>query len=273
MKFNILPILKLGEIMSKNKVEIVGIDTSKLISIKSSKSLELIKQYRESHCQDILDELVNGNLKLVLSIVNKYNKKSESANDLFQIGTLGLLKAIENFDINLDVQFSTYAVPMIDGEIRRHLRDSSMLRISRQIKDTAYHIMKFKEKYMNLYGKAPSNEEISSELEITNFQIQEALDSNMPLSSLSEPLYNDFDQSIQLQDVISDPNNTSDKIIIKLSIEQGLDSLSQIERDIIKQRYYEGKSQVEIAEFYKISQAQVSRLEKSALSSLKKFLI
>ena len=135
--------------MSKNKVEIAGVDTNRLYVLSSEESLDLLKKYRETKSKEYLDELVQGNLKLVLSIVNKYNKKNESANDLFQIGTLGLLKGINNFDLSLDVKFSTYAVPMIDGEIRRYLRDSSMLRISRQIKDTAYHFMKEKERYIN----------------------------------------------------------------------------------------------------------------------------
>ena len=259
--------------MAKNKVEIVGVDTNKLISIKSNKTLELLKNYAVSKSKEILDEIVNGNLKLVLSIVNKYNKQSESANDLFQIGTIGLLKAINNFDVNMEVKFSTYAVPMIDGEIRRYLRDSNVMRISRQIKDTAYKIMKVKENFINEFGQFPTLEQISNELNLSPYEIQEALDSNMPLSSLSEPVYNDLDQSILLQDVISDPNTSADKIMLKLSIEEGINHLTVMERNIINQRYYQGKSQVEIASYYNISQAQVSRLEKNALITLKKYLI
>lgn len=259
--------------MAKNKVEIVGIDTNKLKVLSSEKSLELLKKYRSERKKEDLDALVYGNLKLVLSIVNKYNKRTEMANDLFQIGTLGLLKGIENFDLSLDVKFSTYAVPMIEGEIRRHLRDSSMLRVSRQVKDIAYHYMKEKEKYINEFGEIPDNELIAKKLNVNLYQIQEAIESTLPITSLSEPLYNDFDQSILLQDVISDNNQTQEKMITHLSLHQGIDSLNEIERDIINKRYFEGKSQVEIAKMYHISQAQVSRLEKNALSTLKKFLV
>ena len=259
--------------MGKNKVEIVGIDTNKLKVLSSEHSLEYLKKYRLEGNKEDLDILVNGNLKLVLSIVNKYGKRSEQCNDLFQIGSLGFLKAIENFDLNLDVKFSTYAVPMIEGEIRRYLRDSTMLRISRQIKDTAYHYMKEKEKYINEFGISPTNEYMAKKLDVNLYQIQEAIESTLPISSLSEPLYNDFDQSILLQDVVSDNNQSYEKMINHLSLNQGLEALNAMERDIINKRYYEGKSQVEIAKYYKISQAQVSRLEKNALSTLKKFLI
>lgn len=258
--------------MGKNKVEIVGIDTNKLKVLTSEQSLPLLRRYRESRDKEDLEALVNGNLKLVLSIVNKYNKRNETMNDLFQIGTLGLLKGIENFDLSLDVKFSTYAVPMIEGEIRRYLRDSSMLRVSRQIKDTAYHFMKEKERFINEYGRIPDNDEIAKIMNVEPYQIQEAIESTLPISSLNEPLYNDFDQSILLQDVISDNNYTHEKMINHLSLQQGLDSLNEMERDIITKRYYQGKSQVEIANIYHISQAQVSRLEKNALSTLRKFL-
>lgn len=259
--------------MSKNKVEIAGVDTNRLYVLSSEESLDLLKKYRETKSKEYLDELVQGNLKLVLSIVNKYNKKNESANDLFQIGTLGLLKGINNFDLSLDVKFSTYAVPMIDGEIRRYLRDSSMLRISRQIKDTAYHFMKEKERYINEYGVIPSNDEMAKILNVDPYLLQEAIESTLPLSSLSEPLYNDFDQSILLQDVISDPSSSQERMIDYLSLKQGIASLNKLEKEIIIKRYYEGKSQIEIASFYNISQAQVSRLEKNALSFLRKFLV
>ena len=259
--------------MARNKVDVVGLDTNKLKVLTSDESLRLLKKYRAEHQKEDLEQLVSGNLKLVLSIVNKYNKRNEIANDLFQIGTLGLLKGIENFDLSLDVKFSTYAVPMIEGEIRRHLRDSTMLRVSRQVKDTAYHFMKEKEKYINEYGRVPDNEEIAKILNVEPYQIQEAIESTLPISSLSEPLYNDFDQSILLQDVVSDNNYTQEKLITHLSLQQGLDSLNEMEKDIIMKRYYQGKSQVEIAKIYNISQAQVSRLEKNALQTLKKFLV
>lgn len=259
--------------MAKNKVEIVGVNTNHLKVLSSEESLELLRKYHKDHRKEDLEQLVNGNLKLVLSIVNKYNRRGENADDLFQIGTLGLLKGIENFDLSLDVRFSTYAVPMIDGEIRRYLRDSSMLRISRQVKDTAYHFMKEKEKYINEFGTIPDNETIARKMNVELYQIQEAIESTLPISSLSEPLYNDTDQSVLLQDVISDGNFTEEKMIIRLSLQQGMEALSETERDIIEKRYYQGKSQVEIAKQYRISQAQVSRIEKNALSTLRKYLV
>lgn len=258
--------------MGKNKVEIVGVNTSKLKVLPSEKSLELLKRYKEFHDKDDLDSLVMGNLKLVLSLVNKYNKKKDLSNDLFQIGTLGLLKAIDNFNLELDVKFSTYAVPMIEGEIRRFLRDSSLMRVSRQLKDTAYHFMKEKEKYINEYGIIPSQEEIAKIMNIDTFSLVEAIESTLPLSSLSEPVYPDVDQSILLQDIISDNNQTNEKLINHLSLQDGIKELQEMEKNVIILRYYHGKSQVEIANKYNISQAQVSRLEKNALNFLKKYL-
>ena len=259
--------------MAKNKVEIVGIETSKIKTIPSEKTIELLQKYQQTNDKIYLDEAILGNLKLVLSIVNKFSRRCDNLDDLFQIGTMGLIKAVNNFDINQDVRFSTYAVPMIEGEIRRYLRDSSFLRVSRQIKDLAYHFMKEKEKYINEFGKSPENSEICKILQVSEYQILEAIESTMPLSSLDEPIYNDFDDSIVLHDIVPTNFNEHHKMVTYMSLEQGIDSLEDLEKKIIKKRYYEGLSQVEIAEEFNISQAQVSRLEKNALRYLRNYVI
>ena len=259
--------------MAKNKVEIVGIETGNIKTIPSNLTIDLLKKYQETKEKEYLDEAILGNLKLVLSIVNKFSRRSDNLDDLFQIGTIGLIKAINNFDVTQDVRFSTYAVPMIEGEIRRYLRDSSFLRVSRQIKDLAYHYMKEKEYYINEFGKNPTNEELSKLLDVSEYQIVEAIESTMPLSSLDEPIYNDFDDSILLQDIVPNHVDEHERMITYFSLEQGIDELNDLEKRIIKKRYYEGLSQVEIAEEFNISQAQVSRIEKNALQFLKKYVI
>ena len=259
--------------MAKNKVEIVGIETGNIKTIPSNLTIDLLKKYQETKEKEYLDEAILGNLKLVLSIVNKFSRRSDNLDDLFQIGTIGLIKAINNFDVTQDVRFSTYAVPMIEGEIRRYLRDSSFLRVSRQIKDLAYKYMKEKEYYINEFGKNPTNEELSKLLDVSEYQIVEAIESTMPLSSLDEPIYNDFDDSILLQDIVPNHVDEHERMITYFSLEQGIDELNDLEKRIIKKRYYEGLSQVEIAEEFNISQAQVSRLEKNALQFLKKYVI
>lgn len=259
--------------MAKNKVEIVGIETGKLSSIPSELTINLLTKYQENGCKEYFDEAILGNLKLVLSIVNKFSRRCDNLDDLFQIGTMGLIKACNNFDVKQDVKFSTYAVPMIEGEIRRYLRDSSFLRISRQIKDLAYHFMKEKEKFINEYGKIPDNSEIGKILNVSEYQIQEAVESTMPLSSLDEPIYNDFDDSILLQDIVPNHVDEHQRMITYLSLKQGIDELDDLEKKIIKKRYYEGLSQIEIAEEFSISQAQVSRLEKNALNFLRKYVL
>ena len=259
--------------MAKNKVEIVGIETGNIKTIPSNLTIDLLKKYQETKEKEYLDEAILGNLKLVLSIVNKFSRRSDNLDDLFQIGTIGLIKAINNFDVTQDVRFSTYAVPMIEGEIRRYLRDSSFLRVSRQIKDLAYQYMKEKEYYINEFGKNPTNEELSKLLDVSEYQIVEAIESTMPLSSLDEPIYNDFDDSILLQDIVPNHVDEHERMITYFSLEQGIDELNDLEKRIIKKRYYEGLSQVEIAEEFNISQAQVSRLEKNALQFLKKYVI
>lgn len=258
--------------LAHNKVTITGINTNSLISLKSEQTRELLKLYQNGDLSK-KEELVNGNLKLVLSSVNKFSKRYDNLDDLFQIGVVGLLKAIDHFDLTLDVMFSTYAVPMIEGEIRRYLRDNSFLRVSRQIKDLAYRGLKLKEQYQNEYGKSLDIDELAKMLEVTPYKIIESLEATTPISSLNEPLYNDFDDSLELTDVIANKVDNDKTFITYLSLHDGINALNKLEREIIYKRYYLGCSQIELASEYNISQAQVSRLEKNALKFLRKYVI
>lgn len=256
--------------MAINKVVLTGVDTGKLVALSSDKTRELLIRYRNGE-KEVKDTLIFGNLKLVLSLVNKFSKRTDNLDDLFQIGVIGLIKAIENFDLNQDVKFSTYAVPMIIGEIKRYLRDSSFLRVSRQIKDRAYQAMKIKEEYIAKYQKEPSNDEIAKIMHLSDYEVNEALEAINTVSSLFEPLYNDFDESLELQDTIASDPNAESKLVNHLSLIEGLSHLNEVEKKIIKKRYYDGMTQFEIAEEFDISQAQVSRLEKNALKTLKNY--
>lgn len=259
--------------MAKNKVDIVGLDTNNLVSLSSRKTRELLIEYRKNERKDILDELVMGNLKLVLSLVNRFSRRYDNLDDLFHIGAMGLIKAINNFDLNQDVRFSTYAVPMIDGEIRRYLRDSSTLRVSRNIKDLAYHYMKEKDDFITEFGYIPSNDFMAKKLGVSPFELVEAIESTYPISSINEPLYNDFDESILLEDILPNYKDEEERNITLYSLKDGISKLPEIEKKIINMRFYEGLSQIEISTILNISQAQVSRLEKNALVSLKKYVI
>lgn len=256
--------------MAEHKVVLTGVDTGKLVALPPEKTRKLIEAYQKGN-MSVRDELIFGNLKLVLSLVNKFAKRTDNLDDLFQIGTIGLMKAIENFDLTQEVKFSTYAVPMILGEIKRYLRDSSFMRVSRQIKDRAYHAMKFKEDYIAKYQREPSNEEIACALKIKTLDVIEAFEAINNVSSLSEPLYNDLDESLELADTISEDPDVLTKQANHLSLMEGLTHLSDIEKKIIKKRYYDGLTQFEIANEFSISQAQVSRLEKNALRTLKNY--
>ena len=256
--------------MAINKVILTGVDTGRLVALPSEKTRELLIDYKNGDMTK-KEELINGNLKLVLSLVNKFAKRTDNLDDLFQIGVIGLMKAIDNFDLTQNVKFSTYAVPMILGEIKRYLRDNSFLRVSRQIKDRAYQAMKFKEEYIAKYQKEPSLDEIANALNLTNYEVCEALDAINSVSSLFDPIFNDFDDSLELADTISSDPNEESKISNHLSFLEGLKHLNHIEKQIIKKRYYDGMTQFEIAEEFSISQAQVSRLEKNALRTLKNY--
>ena len=256
--------------MSNFKVNITGIDTNKLKVLKSDETIELLKRLRAG--ENVKDEIVMGNLKLVLSAVKPYRSQKYSLDDLFQIGVIGLIKSIDNFDVSKNVMFSTYAVPMIRGEIKRYVRDSvSILRVSRQVKDLAYHRFKAKEELTQQLERSPTYEEISKYLNIKKEQVKEAFESFNPVMSFSEPINNTDEDSLELYDIISDPEDLEEKVITNLTLKTALNSLDEIERRIIDNRYFEGLTQMEVAQEFNISQAQVSRLEKQALKNMRKF--
>lgn len=255
--------------MANYKVEISGINTNDIVVLKNSEMIELFRKYQEG---DLFakDLLINGNLKLVLSVLKKFYYKTDNMDDLFQVGCIGLIKAIDNFDLSYDVQFSTYAVPMILGEIKRFIRDNNIVRVSRSLKDIAYKSLNFMEEYYALNGREPSVEQISTALGFSEYDIGNALISLKDPVSMYEPIYNDGGDTIYLFDQIEDKKN--DNLSNRLEIENAIEELDERERFILDQRYVIGKTQMEIAESLDISQAQVSRLEKKAIKELKKVL-
>ena len=257
--------------MARHKVEISGVNTANIIVLTNSEMVELFKKVKEG---DIFarEDLVNGNLKLVLSIIKRFSSRCDNMDDLFQVGCIGLLKAIDNFDLSHEVRFSTYAVPMILGEVRRYLRDNNSIRVSRSLKDIAYKTLKYKEEFVSKNGIEPSMEEISKELDVTTFDIVNALDSLKEPVSMFEAIYNDGGDTIYLCDQIEDKKSNSKDMEIKLALNEAIDNLSEREQFILDERFVIGKTQMEIAEELSISQAQVSRLEKTAINSLKKVL-
>lgn len=248
----------------RNKVEITGVNTADLKVIDSKLALKLIKEAQEGN-DAARDEVVLGNLKLVLSVIKKFNNRGENLDDLFQVGCLGLIKAIDNFDFSHGVKFSTYAVPMIIGEIRRYLRDNSKIRVSRSLKDIAYKTLQYKEQYQIEHSKEPSIEEIAAALKIETIDIVIALEAIQEPISIYTPIFSNGGDEIYLIDQISDDTNSEEKKLNKIMIEEGMQKLNKRLKNIIYDRYYEGKTQMEIAEEIGISQAQVSRLEKAAL--------
>ena len=257
--------------MARHKVEISGVNTANIKVLSSKEMVELFKRMEEGD-PFARDDLVEGNLKLVLSILKRFNNKCDNMDDLFQVGCVGLLKAIDNFDLSHGVRFSTYAVPMIIGEIRRYLRDNNSIRVSRSLKDIAYKTLKYKEEYISLHGVEPQIEDIAKELGVTTFDIVNSLDSLKEPISMFEAIYNDGGDTIYLCDQIEDKKSSSEDMQIKLALTEAIDNLSDREQHILDQRFVIGKTQMEIADELSISQAQVSRIEKSAISSLKKVL-
>lgn len=251
----------------KNRVEITGINTSELVALTNEETMDLLAKAREND-REAKDQLVYGNLLLVLSVVKRFANRSDNLDDLFQVGCIGLMKAIDNFDIEHGVRFSTYAVPMIIGEIRRYLRDNNLLRVSRSLKDIAYKALKFKEQYQKTYHKEPTIEEISREIGVDEVDIVISLEAIQEPISIYTPIYNNGMDEIYLIDQIMDDSESEDKKILELTIEKGFKRLSKREKRIINDRYYEGKTQMEIAEEIGISQAQVSRLEKNAIATI-----
>lgn len=256
--------------MGKYKVEISGINTNNLISLNSCEMNKLFIDYKNGN-YDSRELLVNGNLKLVLSVLKKFYNKAENLDDLFQIGCVGLIKAIDNFDLNYNVKFSTYAVPMILGEIKRYIRDNNSVRISRSLKDIAYKVLKFKEDYYLTYGVEPNVDIISSSLNVSCFDIDNALNALKDPISMYEAVYSDGGDTIYLYDQMEDKRSNND-LSTKLALENAIDNLGIREKYILDERFIIGKSQMEIARELSISQAQVSRLEKKAIKELKKVL-
>lgn len=251
----------------KNKVEICGIDTSSLKVLKEDKKLELIKRAHNGD-KAARDEMIQGNLKLVLSVIQRFLNRGEPLDDLFQVGCMGLIKAIDNFNTDLQVRFSTYAVPMIIGEVRRYLRDNNSVRVSRSLRDTAYKAIQVRERLSNELNREPRVEEIAKELDINKEDVVIALETIVEPVSLYEPVYNEGGDAIYVMDQIGD-RNTPDSWMDEIMIRDSIKKLSQREKNILNLRFMLGKTQTEVAKEIGISQAQVSRLEKSALKRIK----
>lgn len=255
--------------MNNGKVEICGVNTAKLKVLSSKEKNELLIRTKNGD-ESARNELINGNLKLVLSVIKRFTARGENPDDLFQVGCIGLIKAIDNFDISLGVQFSTYAVPMIIGELRRYLRDNNAIRVSRSLRDLAYRALSAKEKLSVSLNREPKIEEIAKELGVAKEEVVNALDAIVDPISLYEPVFSEGGDSVYVMDQISDTKNTDESWLQTIAISEAIRNLSPRERNIINLRFFQGKTQMEVAEEIHISQAQVSRLEKGALSRIKK---
>ena len=258
--------------MAKHKVEICGISTSSLKVLNNEEMEKLFLEYKNGDLT-AKEKLVNGNLKLVLSILKKYNNRTDNMDDLFQIGCIGLIKAVDNFDLSHEVKFSTYAVPMILGEVKRYLRDNNSVRIARSIKDTAYKIAKEKERLSSLYGCEPTTKMICDNLGLTEYEVFLATNSLKESISMFEPIYNDGGDVIYLCDQLEDKSNNTYSLEDKMSVKDALSKLKEKERYILNSRYIYGKTQMELSEELGISQAQISRLEKSGLDNIKRMTL
>ena len=258
--------------MALNKVEICGVNTAKLPLLKAEEKEALFVRIKAGD-EEAKEEYIKGNLRLVLSVIKRFSNSNENPDDLFQIGCIGLIKAINNFNTELNVKFSTYAVPMIIGEIRRYMRDNNSIRVSRSLRDTAYKAIYAKEGYMKTHLKEPTIQEIASEIGISKEEIVQALDAIQMPMSLHEPIYNDGGDTLYVMDQISDKKNKEENWIEELSLAEAMGRLGERERSIIQMRFFEGKTQMEIAGEIHISQAQVSRLEKNALQSMRQYLV
>lgn len=253
--------------MQYNKVEICGVNTAKLKVLKESEKMELLKKMHDGD-KTARDKLVNGNLRLVLSVIQRFVNRGENLDDLFQVGTIGLMKAIDNFDISQNVRFSTYAVPMIIGEVRRYLRDNNALRVSRSMRDTAYHAMQVKEQLQAKLNRDPTMEEIAEALKIPVSEVVVALEAIVEPVSLYEPVYSDGGDTIYVMDQVGSMDSDSDWLD-EITIKETIRNLSPREKKILALRFMDGKTQTEVASEIGISQAQVSRLEKGAIRKIK----
>lgn len=252
-----------------NKVEICGVNTSKLPVLKNEEMKKLFKALQSGELE-AREKLIQGNLRLVLSVIKRFNNRGEYVDDLFQVGCIGLIKAIDNFDLGQNVRFSTYAVPMIIGEIRRYLRDNNTVRVSRSLRDIAYKALQVREKLVSNYSSEPTVSQIAKELEVPREEVVFALDAIQEPVSLFEPIYNDGGDPILVMDQISDDKNSDDLWLEEIAIKEAMKKLNEREKHIVSLRFFNGKTQMEVADEIGISQAQVSRLEKAALKQLKK---
>ena len=258
--------------MALNKVEICGVDTSKLPLLKEEEKNALFAKNKAGD-EGAKEQYIKGNLRLVLSVIKRFTNSNENPDDLFQIGCIGLIKAINNFNTELDVKFSTYAVPMIIGEIRRYMRDNNSIRVSRSLRDTAYKAIYAKEGYMKRNLREPTLQEISEEIGIAKEDIVFAMDAIQAPMSLNEPVYNDGGDALYVMDQISDKKNKEENWIEELALQAAMEHLGEREKYIIRLRFFEGRTQMEVAEDIDISQAQVSRLEKHALKVMRQYLM
>ena len=255
----------------QNKVEICGVNTARLKVLKSDEMQELLLRIKAGDMQ-ARDELIRGNLRLVLSVIQKFTNRGENVDDLFQVGCIGLIKAIDNFDVDLNVKFSTYGVPMIVGEIRRYLRDNSAMRVSRSMRDTAYKVLQAKEAYLAQHQKEPTVEEIAAILGIRREDVVFALDAILEPISLYEPIYSDSGDTVCVMDQVRDTKNTDERWMERIALKEAVGHLTERERKILSMRFFQGKTQMEVSSEIGISQAQVSRLEKNALRQIRKEL-
>ena len=253
----------------QGKVEIAGVNTAKLKVLKNEETMALLRRTKEGD-QEARRQLIEGNLRLVLSVIQRFSSRGENVDDLFQVGCVGLIKAIDNFDINQPVKFSTYGVPMIIGEIRRYLRDNSAIRVSRSMRDTAYRVLQVRERLISETQREPTVEQIAKELDIPREDVVFAMDAIVDPVSLYEPVYSDGGDALCVMDQVRDNQNTDEHWTDRIALKDALTRLDDRERRILSLRFYEGKTQMEVSAEVGISQAQVSRLEKGAINTIKK---
>ena len=253
----------------QGKVEICGVNTSRL-HVLSQVEMDALLRRAQAGDEDAREKLIEGNLRLVLSVIQRFDKRGENPDDLFQVGCIGLIKAISNFDPDKQVRFSTYGVPMIAGEVRRYLRDNSVIRVSRSIRDVAYRVLQCKEALITRLGREPTLEEISKELEIPLEEVSRALDAVCATASLYDPVYSDGGDPLTVMDQVRDTKNTEDGWMEHITLQNAFRALNDREKQILSLRFYDGKTQMEVASALGISQAQVSRLEKGAIGAMRK---
>ena len=253
----------------QSKVEICGVNTSKLKTLKQDEMAQLLARAKEGD-REARDKLVEGNLRLVLSVTQRFMGRGENPDDLFQVGCIGLLKAVQNFDATKEVRFSTYGVPMIAGEIRRYLRDNSPIRVSRSVRDLAYRILLCKEQLLLELGKEPTMEQIAEKMQLPLSEVVGAMDAVATPISLYEPVYSDGGDPLTVMDQVRDTKNTDEKWMEQIALKEAVSRLGEREKEILALRFHDGRTQMEVAKQIGISQAQVSRLEKNALGSIRK---